>query len=81
MPNDPRHLDAVLDNLRLDARNLAGMVAYLTAARDRLASAPEAEREAAERHLAMCELRMRADAVVLAHNLAALSLPAGAVPT
>jgi len=81
MPNDPRHLDAVLDNLRLDARNLAGIVAYLTAARDRLAAAPDAEREAAERHLANCELRMRADAVVLAHNFAALSLPAGAVPT
>lgn len=81
MPNDPRHLDAVLDNLRLDARNLAGIVAYLTAARDRLAAAPDAEREAAERHLANCELRMRADAVVLAHNFAALSIPAGAVPT
>ncbi len=50
-------------------------------ARDRLAAAPDAEREAAERHLAMCELRMRADAVVLAHNLAALSIPAGAVQT
>ena len=45
------------------------MVAYLTAARDRLAAAPDAEREAAARHLATCELRMRADAVVLAHNL------------
>ncbi len=81
MPNDPRHLGAVLNNLHIDARNLAGIVAYLTAARDRLAAAPEAEREAAERHLANCELRMRADAVVLAHNMAALSIPAGAVPT
>ena len=81
MPNDPRHLDATLNNLRRDARNLDGLVVYLTAARDRLAAAPDAEREAAERHLARCELRMRADAVVLAHNFAALSLPAGAVPT
>lgn len=81
MPNDPRHFDAVLNNLRIDARNLAGIVVYLTAARDRLAAAPDAERDAAARHLANCELRMRADAVVLAHNLAALSLPAGAVPT
>ncbi len=81
MPTDPRHLDATIDNLRIDARNLAGMVAYLTAARDRLAAAPDAEREAAARHLATCELRLRADAVVLAHNFAALSIPAGAVPT
>ncbi len=81
MPNDPRHFDATLVNLRAAERDLAGIVAYLTAARDRLAAAPDAEREAAERHLAMCELRMRADAVVLAHNLAALSIPAGAVPT
>jgi len=81
MPNDPRHLDATLNNLRIDARNLAGIVAYLTAARDRLAAAPDAEREAAERHLAMCELRMRADAVVMAHNFAAISIPAGVVPT
>ncbi len=81
MPNDPRHLDATLDNLRAAERDLAGIVVYITAARDRLAAAPDAEREAAERHLAMCELRMRADAVVLAHNFAALSIPAGAVPT
>lgn len=80
MPNDPRHLDATLVNLRAAERDIAG-VAYLTAARDRLASAPDAEREAAVRHLAMCELRMRADAVVLAHNFAALSIPAGVVPT
>jgi len=81
MPNDPRHFEATLDNIRAAERDLAGMVAYLTNARDRLAAAPDAEREAAERHLAMCELRMRADAVVLAHNLAALSIPAGAVQT
>jgi hypothetical protein len=81
MPNDPRHLDATLNNIRAAARDLDGIVAYITKARGRLAAAPEAEREAAERHLANCELRMRADAVVLAHNLAALSLPAGAVPT
>jgi len=81
MPNNPRHLDATLDNLRASERDLAGIVAYITAARDRLASAPDAEREAAARHLARCELRMRADAVVMAHNMAALSIPAGAVPT
>ncbi len=81
MPNDPRHLDATLDNLRAAELDLAGIVAYLTAARDRLAAAPDAEREAGERHLAMCELRMRADAVVMAHNFAALSIPAGVVPT
>ena len=81
MPNDPRHFDATLDNIRTAERGLAGMVAYLTAARDRLAAAPDADREAAVRHLAACELRMRADAVILAHNFAALSVPAGAVPT
>jgi len=81
MPNDPRHLDATLDNIRAAERDLAGIVAYLTTARDRLAAAPDAEREAAERHLAACELRMRADAMVMAHNLAAVSIPAGVVPT
>ncbi len=81
MTNDPRRLDAVLNNIRRDARNLDGLVAYITAARDRLVTASDAEREAAERHLALCELRMRADAVVLAYNFAALSIPAEAVPT
>jgi len=80
MPNDPRHFEATLDNIRAAERGLAGIVVYLTDARDRLAAAPDAEREAAERHLAMCELRMRADAMVMAHNMAALSIPAGAVP-
>ena len=56
------------------------VIDYVSAARDRLAAAPEAEREAAARHLAGCELRMRADAAVLAHDFAALATPAEAVP-
>ncbi len=40
MPNDPRHLDATIDNIRAAERGLAGIVAYLTASRDRLAAAP-----------------------------------------
>ncbi len=81
MSNDPRHLDATIDNLRRASDGVASVLAYITAARDRLATASEGDREAAARDVATCELRMRADAAVLAHHLAAITTPAGAIPT
>ncbi|MGI4763827.1 MAG: hypothetical protein ACRYGP_01975 [Janthinobacterium lividum] len=77
-PIDLRHLDATLANLRRAERAIATMAAYLVEARDCFAAAPN-DLEAARRVI-MTELRMRADAVDLALQFAALATPIGAAP-
>ena len=75
---DLRHLDGTLANLQAAARAVAGLVATVADARDRVAAAPEDPE--ARRAVRMALLQMRADATALAEQFATLAQPHGAAP-